>query len=405
MKDEVRRILNLVQEGKLSADDAYDLIEAFDSTPDDETKEEQASTTPPPPPTEGGASRSTGNTFDANKDPFKNLVEAIEKLGKDAAHAVNWQEVAKQAKESAHKAAETIRTGFENVRKSGGFGFFVYETKHLSMPLSVPEGKILRIENPCGDIRINGGFEVGTITADAKFRGPGDDAHARAESYTLVIEENDSAVIVKQPDVPGLSVDLDVEVAGSASIEIKSESGDVHVSDTKAGCRISTKSGDVHLKGLNGLVEVSAHSGDLSIEDSTVSNIQFENKSGDAVLRRIVGSANVRTTSGDISVRDCEMKTLAVDGVSGDVDVDLRSPVTGAVTIRTVSGDTLVAIPDGSDCRVGLKTLRGNVTCALPLSEEARAEGQVTGRLGDGRGTLDVSAVNGNITVEMHVSF
>ncbi|HVT14499.1 MAG TPA: DUF4097 family beta strand repeat-containing protein [Fimbriimonadaceae bacterium] len=407
MKDEVRRILNLVQEGKLSADDAYDLIEAFDSTSEDDGKEEPAaSTQPPPPPTDqAGSSQSKGNTFDANKDPFKNLVEAIEKLGKDAAHAVNWQEVAKQAKESANKAAETIRTGFENVRKSGGFGFFVYETKHLSLPLNVPEGKILRIENPCGDIRINGGFDAGMITADAKFRGPGEDARERAESYTLVIEENDSAVIVKQPDVPGLSVDLDVELAGAVSIEIKSESGDVHVSDTKSGCRVSTKSGDVHLKGLNGLVEVSAHSGDLRIEDSTVSNIQFENKSGDAVLRRIVGSANVRTTSGDISVRDSEMKTLAIDGVSGDVDVDLRSPVTGAVTIRTVSGDTLVAIPDGSDCRVGLKTLRGNVTCALPLTEEARAEGQVTGRLGDGKGTLDVSAVNGNITIEMHVSF
>lgn len=412
MKDEVRRILNLVQEGKLSADDAYDLIEAFEGSSEEDAKASAKESTqapgetPPPPPSGASGATTGGNKFDANKDPFRSLVEAIEKLGKDAANTVNWQEVAKQARESAHKAAETIKTGFESVRKGGGFGFFgVYESKEVSLPLSVPEGKLLRIENPCGDIRISGGFDVGTVTADAKFRGPSEDARSRAEAYTLIIEENDAAVVIKQPDVPGLSVDLDVHLAGTPSIEIKSESGDVHVADSKAGCRVSTKSGDVHLKGLNGLVEISAHSGDLTVEDSTVSNIQVENKSGNIVLRRVTGSANVRTTSGDIGIRDCDMKTLAIDGVSGDVDVDLRSPISGAVTIRTVSGDTLIAIPDGSDCRVGLKTLRGNVACAIPLTEEARAEGQVTGRIGDGKGTLDVSAVNGNITVEMHVSF
>ncbi|MFI5386086.1 MAG: DUF4097 family beta strand repeat-containing protein [Fimbriimonadales bacterium] len=402
MRDEVKRILNLVQEGKLSADDAYDLIEAFENSPEEESAKESSAETPPPPPS-GAAASST------QKDPLKSLVEAIEKLGKDAANAVNWQEVAKQARESAQKASETIKAGFESAKKGGGFagfGFFgACETREVSLPLAVPAGKVLRIENPCGDVKIAGGFDIGTVTAEAKFRGTGDDVRQRAEAYTLVIEENDSAVVIKQPDVTGLSVDLDIHVSDSPAIEIRSESGDVEVLETKAGCRISAKSGDVHLKGLNGQIEISSQSGDLTVEDCTATSVQLENKSGDIVLRRVTGAANVRTTSGDIAIRDCEMKTLAVDGVSGDVDVDLRTPITGAVSIRTVSGNTLVAIPDGSDCRVGLKTLRGHVACALPLSEEFRAEGQVTGKLGDGKGTLDVSAVTGDVTVEMHVSF
>jgi DUF4097 and DUF4098 domain-containing protein YvlB len=269
----------------------------------------------------------------------------------------------------------------------------------------VPDGKSLRIENPCGDIRISGGYGVGSVTAEARFRGTGDDVHEKAEAYTLVIEESDTAVVIKQPDVTGLSVDLDIHLAGATPVEIRSESGDIHVSETKAGCRVQTKSGDVRLKGLSGQIEISAQSGDMTVEDSTTTSMQVDNKSGNIVLRRVIGAANVRTTSGDIDIRDCEMKTLAVDGVSGDVDVDLRTPITGAVSIRTVSGNTLVAIPDGSDCRVGLKTLRGHVACAIPLTEEARIEGQVTGKLGEGKGTLDVSAVTGDITVEMHVSF
>jgi hypothetical protein len=401
VRDEVKRILNLVQEGKLSADDAYDLIEAFENSPEEEgAKAAPEGETPPPPPPPGAEPDMSP------KDPLKSLVDAIEKLGKDAANAVNWQEVAKQARESAHKASETIKAGFDNARKSGSFtGFFgVAETREVSLPLAVPDGKTLRIENPCGDIKITGGFDVGTVTAFARFRGVGEDVHQRANAYTLVIEENDSAVVIKQPDVTGLSVDLDIHLAGVAQIDIRSESGDVQVSDTGSGCRVSTKSGDVRLKGLNGQVEISAQSGDLTVEDSSATNMQIENKSGDIVLRRINGSANVRTTSGDIGIRDCEMKTLAVDGVSGDVDVDLRAPISGAASIRTVSGDTKVAVPDGCDCRVGLKTLRGQVTCTIPLHDEAKAEGQVTGKLGEGKGTLDVSAVTGNVTLEMHAS-
>lgn len=403
MKDEVKRILKLVEEGKLSASDAYELIEAFENSPEEESAKAGASDAPPPPPSDSAA----GSSDSAQKDPLKSLVEAIEKLGKDAANAVNWQEVAKQARESAHKASETIKSGFDQVKKGGGFSFFTGAVceREVSLPLTVPDGKILRIENPCGDIKISGGFEVGTVTAHARFRGISEDTQAKADAYTLILEEHDSAVVIKQPDVPGLSVDLDVHLAGIASIEIKGESGEIDVKDTGAGCRVSSRSGDVVLKRLNGLIEISAQSGDLTIEDSTASSLQVENKSGDIVLRRVTGSANVRTTSGSISIRDCDLKTLAVDGVSGDVDVDLRTPISGAVSIRTVSGNTLVAIPDGSDCRVGLKALRGVVKCAIPLAEEHRVDGQITGKLGDGKGTLDASAVTGDITLEMHVSF
>ncbi len=403
MRDEVKRILKLVEEGKLSAEDAAELIEAFEGgTMADEPRGEHASETPPPPPP-------PGTPPSPPKDPLKHLVEAMEKLTRDAFKNVNWHELATQARESGQKAAETIKSNFENVSKGKGFtfgfGFGNVESRTVTLPLIVPAGKVLRIENPCGDIRILGHAAEGEVTAHAQFRGASEDARAKADLYTLVIEESDGAVVIKQPDVTGLAVDLDIRVPGSVTVEVKSESGDIEISETKAGCRVSSKSGDVVLRGLDGPVEIVATSGDFIIEDSAAPSVTIENKSGDITLRRVSGNANIRTASGDVSLRDCDLKSLAVDGVSGNVDVDLRSPITGAVTIRTVNGNVLVGIPDGSDCRVGLKTLRGNVSCAIPLQDEARQDSQVTGKLGNGKGTLDVSAVNGNITVEMHVSF
>lgn len=397
MKEEVKRILKLVQEGKLSAEDAAELIEAFEGGREEPAAEPQAPPPPPPPP--------SGEKSEI-KDPFRSVIDTIEKLGKEAANSVNWQEVAKQARQSAQRAADTIRGGLDTVKKSGGFGFLgSHESREVILPLNIPDGKLLRIENPCGDVVIAGGKDHGQVSADAKFWGVGEEARAKADAYTLVIEESDSAVVIRQPDVTGAAVDLKIDLKAATAIEIRCESGDIQVRHTGAGCRIQSKSGDIQLEGLDGQIEITTHSGDVTIEDSTASNLVVENKAGDLTLRRVNGSANLRTTSGDVDLRDCDMKSLAIDGVSGDIDVDLRSPITGAVSLRTVSGDAHLAIPDGSDCRVALKSLRGHVACAIPLVDEARTDGQISGKLGEGKGSLDVSAVTGDITVEMHVSF
>jgi DUF4097 and DUF4098 domain-containing protein YvlB len=94
-------------------------------------------------------------------------------------------------------------------------------------------------------------------------------------------------------------------------------------------------------------------------------------------------------------------KVIAIESVSGDVTADIDVPITGSVNIRTVSGDAMIGLCDGSDARVSLSTLRGVVTCAVELEDEAKADQRITGRLGAGSGALDVSAVTGNITVEI----
>jgi len=95
---------------------------------------------------------------------------------------------------------------------------------------------------------------------------------------------------------------------------------------------------------------------------------------------------------------------ISIETASGNVTVDLEDAISGTLNVRTVNGNALIAVPDGSDCRVSLSTLRGNVHSGLPLEDEARADSRITGRLGSGTGTLDVSAVTGNITLELRNS-
>ncbi len=398
MKDEVKRISQLVAEGKLSPEDAADLIEAFYASERAEEQEATASgETPPPPP---GAP-------DAHKDPFKSLIEGIEKLTKEGVDSVNWQEVSRQARDSAKKGLDAFKSGIEDLSKGKvNIGWMSsHESRVIDLPLSVPEGKTLRIENACGDVKVIGGSDLGSVRAEAQFRGgSSDDAKAKAESYTLIIEESDHLVLVRQPDVSGLSVDINVHLSNSAMVELRCESGDVTITNTKAGARISCRSGDIKLDGLNGLIDISSDSGDVTVTNSETPSLTIENKSGDIHLESVAGNINSRTASGDVTLRRCQGKVIAVESISGDVHVDLDEPVVGNLNVRTVNGNAHIDLPDGSDCRVSLSTLRGQVVCSLELQDEARAEQRITGRLGEGAGTLDVSAVTGNIALGLRES-
>jgi DUF4097 and DUF4098 domain-containing protein YvlB len=276
-----------------------------------------------------------------------------------------------------------------------------HETRQISLPLSVAEGKTLKVENACGNVRITGGASTGTATAHATLRGQTtDEAKAKAAAYTLIIEESDHQVVIKQPEVIGLSVDLDIRMVGSAPVEIRTETGDVSLTATGAGARIYAKSGDISVVKLTGAIEITTESGDITVGSCDVPMLTIENKSGDIEATGVRGNMNIRTASGDIKVEGSG-KTIALESVQGGVHVELGEPVTGSLNIRTVNGDTQVTLPDGGDCRVSLSTLRGALECDLPLEDQVATEHRINGRIGAGTGTLDISAITGDIKVEL----
>jgi len=406
MREEVQRISKLVAEGKLSPEDAADLIDAFYASERGYESEEEPSAPPidPEATVTAGAEEPKATNGAHPRDPLRSLVESIEKLTKEGVDSVNWSEVSKQARTSAKKGFDALKSGIEDISKGKvHLGWLATgEAKEIVLPLSLAEGKTLKVDNACGDVQIVGGASVGSVTARARFKGAStEDAKAKAEAYTLVIEESENVVLIRQPDVSGLRLEIEVKLPGTGGVEVRAEAGDVEIRDTLGACRVVKKSGDVKLKGLNGVVEVTGESGDVIIEDATTPSLSVENKNGDISLTSVHGNMNLRNATGSIKLQKAGGKTIAIESVSGTIEADLDEPVTGTLNVRTVNGDVKLGIPDGSDCRVSLSTLRGSVSCNLELSDQAKQDQRITGRLGAGAGTLDVSAVTGDVSVEL----
>lgn len=407
MKEEIRRIMQLVKDDKLSPEDAAELIEAFEESSErsesvgggsDEKEAEAQSESEEGHPREEEA---TEEPEEKGKDLLKGLIGSIEGFGKDIADSVNWKDVASQVRKNVGKGVEAAKKAADEARLGKGpLGTFfgTHESKTVDLPLDVPKGKILRIEGEAGDVKITGGADVGHVTATATFRAQNEEeAKAKAEEYTPMLEESDQFVLLRQPEGSDFTVDLEIYVKEGVPVEIRLQSGEIRVIDTKSSCRVVGRSGDVTLKNLDGTIDVSLYSGDVRIDDTSTSVMTVETKSGDINLNNTAGVMNLRTSSGDVRVQHGAGRTLSIEAASGDVKVDMAEPIQGAMNIRTVSGNAKVLVPDGSDCQVMLSTLRGSVSSTMELDDLNQESLTITGKLGEGNGSIDISAVNGDV--------
>ena len=384
MKDQVIRILKMVQEGRLSPEDAYDLMDAFTNF----EASENAHATPPPPPSSG-----------TSEEPFRKFIDSVEKMTKEAVGSVDWSKVAEQVKVATKKGVVGLRESVDQISK-GDFKFPWFgpsETKTVELPLNIAPGKTLKLERTNGDVRVKGGYSEAKLIATAKVRGKDkDDARIKADAWTPVVEENDGSVTIRQ-SADSMEEDIEVQVPSGVNLDIRIESGDVETKETGGSLRLEAKSGDVDVKDFTGSVEIVSFAGDVELRNTDASLIEIENKSGDVSLQNVKGNLVVRSASGDIQGKDIVGNAISVETVSGDIDLDVAESISGALNVRTVSGDILLDIASGSNCRVSLSSLNGTVASRIDLSDEKQTEERITGTIGSGDGSIDASAVSGDI--------
>ncbi len=391
MKDQVLRILRMVQEGRLSPDDAYDLMDAFCNFEH---------------PANGETMTEEKTEKKKEEDPFRSFVDRMEKMTKQAFDSVEWSQVAGQVKTATAKGMEALKQSIGEISK-GDFKFFwggPNEKAEVELPLTIQHGNTLRIELRNGDVSINGGGADSRLKCSAMIKGSTrEEAKEAAEKWTAVLEESDGVIILRQQDNT-VSQDVEAWVPEGVKLDIRVDSGDVKVADTKASCKITGRNGDVKLQGVSGELELNSTAGDIEIRDSECNSIQIESKSGDLKLSRTAGTINIRNASGDIKCKEIKSSQVNLEAVSGDIELQFNSQTDGVHSVRSVSGDILVDLVEGSNLRVTLSSLSGGVHNRIELQDEAKSGDRVTGRVGEGTGTLDISAISGNVTLGMQKS-
>ncbi|MGB7494218.1 MAG: DUF5668 domain-containing protein [Candidatus Acidiferrum sp.] len=196
---------------------------------------------------------------------------------------------------------------------------------------TIPANARVVVQNARGDITVRASDEPQIqVSAKKNVRTWSQgEADRIAKPVTVDIAQNGDSYEVHpagdNSSDPRVSVDLNVSVPQNSPVTIRTEKGDVTVSDFLAGVSVTDQNGDVEVRGTNGEVLVETRKGDVKVADTK----------GDVKISGKGGEIEVDNTSGTLTIEGDFYGPLRADQVTKGVH--LVSPKTD-LTISTLSG-------------------------------------------------------------------
>jgi len=295
------------------------------------------------------------------------------------------------------------------------------ETSRATETFDVGGKKRLTIVNDFGSVEVTPGGP--TISAERiVFAGQDDEARARAARFKVEAEPDGAdgvaLHVVGEKGPRRVRVKLIVKAPPELDLKVDISSGDVSVTGWMARVDAATRSGNAVLKSVAGEATAKAGSGNVTAE-SMHGGITAETGSGNVDLSLVRGRAYAHTGSGDVNLTDINGSDItaesgsgnvSLDGASGadvkarthsgDVHVSIKKPFSGTMEIHTGSGNASLALPPGSDCRIEARTGSGNVSNELTMRVENSSQRGVSGSLGKGTGSIQITTGSGDVSLE-----
>jgi DUF4097 and DUF4098 domain-containing protein YvlB len=297
MSEERTRILKLLEDGKITADQAARLIEALgQARSDEEPGFPPIPPIPPIPPLRRTYFRRHG-------------VPGIDQIPDIVAKAVS-------------SAVRTSRVGGETVRRFEGV-------------------RSLSVKTVSGDVEVAGTGEPGSsVTSDGSPRV----SESGGELEVNSVSDDVGTRVPRTAEVSVKTVSGDVVAAQfEGALAVATVSGDVEAVEARGGVRVATVSGDVELTRVAGELAIETRSGDVDIVPGGALWGEVAGKSGDVTLLVRPDAdllLELETEDGEIDV-DLEAAHETVESTDQRRQVKLGAG-SKTLKVRTVSGDITV---------------------------------------------------------------
>ena len=197
------------------------------------------------------------------------------------------------------------------------------------------------------------------------------------------------------------SGDLELQQLALKHIVLQTTSGNVAADQASESLEIRTQSGDVKLNGSVFDGEIHTQSGSIQLEASVQHQLKAESRSADITLQLQAskGRIDLQSQSGDIELSGTLQGETVLNSSSGDLQCDLTIFESASVSLTTYSGDVDLILRPESECKVEAEALSGDVECRVDLQGSEKSEHKLTGSLGNGQGMLRAQTKSGDILI------
>ncbi len=201
-------------------------------------------------------------------------------------------------------------------------------------------------------------------------------------------------------------IDFELRVPRQCHLVLETDEGDVIVREIDGEVRIDSDEGNLEMENLShGDVTAATDEGDIECRKLQLDDGRLSLASDEGTLRAsdiAARSVWAETDEGDIVLLRIDAGGGKLNSDEGDIELEATRFDEGAWNITTDEGDVELFIPANADAEVTLKSSDGSIRSDFSLNRISNDDNdgeRRTGRLGEGRGRLEVYTDEGDISL------
>lgn len=419
MKEERMKVLEMIQDGKITAEDAMKLLEALGDTtegPQGEDRQRRRN---------GNRQRQRRRRrggADIQVEVQKRIREAMPKARRAVHEATrsipDVGEIVQEALQTASEAFSQWTEDGDRKYPEKAVRQFVETTPiQVSDRLSVqtPEGHITSKIWDRDEVKIDATISVGGTDEEA--------VKAFAEQIDIQIRRA-SGVVKVRPNVPkrekgdpirSVRIDFELHHPQKVDLNVRANRGNITLPKIDGAANLKNNRGKTILEGASGNISIKQNRGDIAVQhvggDFTANNNRgsikvgrvdrnavVKNNRGATYLANIVGVTTVHTNRGAVEIENPEAGVI-IQSRGANIAVRPHKPIGDDYAIQNKDGAVDLIIPDGSAVDVHGYVGRGNIQTDLPLSITgvSRTSQVVTGQLSGGGAKVAIELGRGSL--------
>ena len=146
------------------------------------------------------------------------------------------------------------------------------------------------------------------------------------------------------------------------------------------------------------LVTVVNINGQVAV-DSVQNDVDVLLTNGDVLLSNVTGNLDVGLTNGNVGLTNL-LGSVEAGVANGRIYGDVTLPLQGICQLSVTNGQIDLGLPVNTSAQFTAVVTNGSISISnLTLNNEATTQNSRTGTLGNGEGTITLTVVNGEITV------
>jgi hypothetical protein len=290
---------------------------------------------------------------------------------------------------------------------------WVETTEPFSRSFQVGKAPVLLVVNVSGNIQVAGAGSQIEVEALKRVWAPNaEDGKRRLADVSIEVYATANRVELRVEHNPGrntgnVDVEFNIKVPADGSVDLRSVSGDLRVTNVRGEVRAEAVNGNLALEGTPRLTKAKTVGGDIQLTNAGADTLlSLSTVNGDVLVQTLnARTLELNTVNGDVRIAGWAGDRATLRTLSGDLDLSGSLAKSGRYDIESHSGDVRLAVADQPGFDIEANTYSGRIRIDFSIKSEGpvrdvnRGPRSVRGTYGDAASSLRVQTFSGDIVV------